>query len=105
MGDGFWSPTAGEGEYYGIPDEGCWYRQPGAEPFWVTGGVHELYSRLGYEGGPLGMPTSNFDPDAGIQRFIGGVIFWDGNKFSSAGSAQEFRAEPFDMPAPPAQPA
>lgn len=106
MGDGHWSDTAGhpEGEYYGEPGEGCWYRKKGGPSFWVTGGVHELYGRLGYEGGLLGMPVSNFDPETGTQRFEHGVIYWDGDKFSSGALDQDVEAETFPMPAVPRPP-
>ena len=108
MGDGFWSAAGEQGEYYGIPGQGCWYRRNGGPAYWVTGGVHQLYSQTGYEGGPLGLPTSNFDSDRGVQTFEGGAIWWDGGKFTMGVEAKDGTFTPngrsFEMAAPPAPP-
>lgn len=103
MGDGFWSP-AGDGEFYGIPKAGCWYRKPGGEAFWVTGGVHVLYGAVGFEAGPLGLPISNFDNETGRQAFQRGTVFWDGEGFAWAAEGRPINAKPFDMLAPPSAP-
>lgn len=84
MADGGWSPTAVEGgRWFGVPGRGAWLQFGENPPCWVTGGLHQHYMAIGAEGGVLGFPTSNFDPDTGIQRFQKGAIWWDGDEWRS----------------------
>jgi len=76
----------GDLEVYGIPNEGALYRSH-LGTFWVTGPVHRLWSTLGYEEGELGAPTSNFDPERGVQHFEKGTIIFNGHFFEQASSS------------------
>lgn len=67
-GDGFWSPSgcangryAAEGDWYGVPGQGAWYRSVhfGMTPYWVGSGWYWWYQGLGWECGALGWPSSN----------------------------------------------
>lgn len=105
MADGAWSPTAVEGgEWHGVPDHGCFFRRNKGPAFWVTGGVHQHWNATGAEGGLLGFPTSNFDPDTGIQNFEKGSIWWDGDEWRSGPEPTNAQAPSFWVEPPPTVP-
>jgi uncharacterized protein with LGFP repeats len=103
MADGSWSPTAIEGgEWNGVPDLGCWFRKHGGPAWWITGGVHQHWNALGAEGGELGFPTSDFDPNTGIQHFERGDVWWDGDEWKHGSTAVGARPPRFDLQRRPA---
>lgn len=105
MADGAWSPTAvAEGEFHGVPPLGCWFRRHGGEPVWITGGIHQHWNATGAEGGLLGFPISNFDPETGVQEFEHGVIFWDGDEWKSGKEPVGAKAPGFRVEPPPPVP-
>lgn len=76
-----------------------WQEDPAiGDGYIVEGGIRNVYSRLGYEGGPLGWPTTDERPNGDFvtQKFAHGTVIW--HLASQSALVLGVDGEPIDIP-------